>query len=350
MKKKCLALILCTLCVFTGCGKEEGKEPAQNETILTVEQNDYAGGYHRATMLINDVKNVLTDLENHNNEIKNKNPSDYWSEDEFYHLDFYPFEHESLEYINLLNEVDDFSALQTYISSLIQSNGYSSISVMRKDKDKYAVSYRGDFTNEYNWKKEYGYRNMDCIYDPHTNSLQVKSLFNFNNVKYEDFIYEFAEISKGIYALQDDTDRLYAIYDENGEIKEFYYSRLAEKELEEIENTEETKNDFDYMFGSSNGSSDNKNEILTTDWKNTEEADSIFNNLNKCSANWVFEKDNLKTIITYKDETLYVKTINELIGENIEFTYKYTTTVNEGHAETKEAELTTIEEEKDLVE
>lgn len=321
MKKKYLILLLCAVCFCTGCGKTE-KETEPQETILTIEQNDYAGGYHRASILIEDVKNVLLSLEKHNEEVMRNNPSDYWSEEEFYHLDFSPFEHDSLGYITLLNEIDNFSDLQTYITSLIQAGGYSNVSVVRKDKDKYAITYKGDFVNEYDWTTQYGYRNMDCIYDPHTNSLQVSSVFTFSNQQYEDYIYEFAEIKQGVYALQDDTDRLYAVYDEQGNMQEFYYSRLKEDYEEVTEETEE-KNDLDYMFGSLEGK-DKEEDILVAEWKNTKEKDSIFNDLNKCSADWALEKENLKTVITYKDDVLYVKTINELTGADIEFTYKET--------------------------
>lgn len=66
---------------------------------------------------------------------------------------------------------------------------------------------------------------LDCIYDPSSNRMQVDSELSMGNYIISDF-YQFAELSKGKYAIQNGTERLYTEYDETGNLVNFYYSVL----------------------------------------------------------------------------------------------------------------------------
>lgn len=340
MKKWKMCLINGVFCVsllFTGCGKTEETE----DSVFTIEQNDYAGGYYRSQLLVEDVENIIEKLSDHNYLIQLENPKDYWSEEEFYHVDIAAFKNDALNDINLLNEQEDFANVQTYIATVLGNNGYSYPSVIRKEKDKYQVSYSGNFLNEYNWQQGYGSRTMTCIYDAGKNRLQVLSYLNISGKEYEDFLYEFAEVSEGIYVMQNDTDRLYVVYDEDRQIEEFYYSSLMECEEEIIK--EDVQSDFDLLFGTDEKEDDG---ILRTSWKNLKN-DSIYTDLLKCDKDWVFEKSNFKTQISFANDELFVQSVNNLTGgtysfifstkEMVEFTYP---TEDESSTEATEVETT----------
>lgn len=241
-KKVIRSLLLCALMFLglTGCQGAENSENGQPEgqTVLTIAQNDYAGAYVRLTKVQKDVLAKMEILEQHNYAVQTGNPEDYWAEEAYYFLHFLPVYTEAMENTAILNEVDAFSAIQEYLTGLLETAGYSKVSIVREAAHAYVMKYSGYFLDKTKWEELYGTRTMQIAYDPAYNRIRVTSEILFNNAleTTPDFFYEFAELGKGIYALQNDTERLLVRYDATGEIHCFYYSSLIRNEAVDLSN------------------------------------------------------------------------------------------------------------------
>lgn len=239
-KKVIRSLLLCAFMFLglTGCQRAENSENGQPEeqTVLTIAQNDYAGAYVRLTKVQEDVLTKMEILEQHNYAVQTGNPEDYWAEDAYYFLHFLPVYTEAMENTAILNEVDAFSAIQEYLTGLLETAGYSKVSIVREAAHTYVIKYSGYFLDKTKWEELYGTRTMQIAYDPAYNRIRVTSEILFNNAleATPDFFYEFAELGKGIYALQNDTERLLVRYDATGEIHCFYYSSLIRNEAVDL--------------------------------------------------------------------------------------------------------------------
>lgn len=365
--KRFLSLLLVGIISLSmvGCGNTNQKE--QNETILQIAQNDYAGGYLRLTTLQQDVLEKMKILEAHNYEVMSGNPTDYWAEDNFYFTNFLPVYNEQLSFTSVLNEIDDFAAIQTYIASQLEGHGYNSKIILKKEPHNYKLKYDGTFTNTTTWKKEGGTLDLDCIYDPSSNRIKVSSALSFSQNTVYDF-YEFAELSKGKYVIQNNKERLYAEYNDAGEITSFYYSSLPDvnslKIKANMNNSEYYTLQSDYGFDGyvyevpnienyisglknlyvsyfSNGDAiyfiyneDTNRYTQITDFDHSkvkrasatgfynEKEDSIYLDIESINSDWVFEAGYFNQTVKYENGELTVMNTNILTKELSEFTVK----------------------------
>ena len=193
-------------------GKTQKTETTE-EALVEIAQNDYAGSYVRLTQVQNDILEKMQILENHNYEVQKNNPTDYWADDKFYFLDFLPVATGDLKYTESFNEIDNFDDVATYVKGILETDGYTDVVVNKKDNNDYILKYRGFFTNKATWAKDYGYKTMEVKYDAGKNRFKASSSIRFNgaNISTNDFFYEFAEIKEGVYALQNDTERLLSL-------------------------------------------------------------------------------------------------------------------------------------------
>lgn len=368
MKRKIkIALSLIILSVgMSGC---QGKvQQDKKEKIIEIAQNDYAGAYQRLTILQNDVLDKMSILENHNYKIMEGNPDDYWSDADFYFLHFLPVYDDYLQYTSVLNEIDNWADIQAYMKQVFENAGYKCETVLKKEPNNYKLQYSGTFTDTVNWQESYGKMTLDCIYDPSSNRMQVDSELSMGNYIISDF-YQFAELSKGKYAIQNGTERLYTEYDETGNLVNFYYSVLPTVESVNIQNfiDSETatsireKYNYNgeinvyrvltaeniYVWYLTNGDSvyfakdPDKNHYIITEaptipvmkasasgYYNPED-NSIYNDLKKIDKDWVFEAGAFKETIAYENQEIKASSTNIFTGEIKEFLVQETDVTDE---------------------
>ncbi len=323
--KKLFAILILTAMMLSIAGCEKKEEQVTESSAIEIARNDFYGGYTRLEEIKEKVKNSISFLEEHNYVIQTNNPDNYWAESEFYHLDFFPLEEEALDHVYLLNEGNEFSELQNAIASNLSGLGFSNISVVRIEKDKYRITYTGNFIDRDNWETNYRTRMINCTYDPAYNRLQILSQFVYNDIADEDFIYEYAELPNNYYALQNDTERLLVHLTEDYDVDSFYYSKLREPSEEEYAKLVEAyKREHldEYGIEGILATSDFDLSLLPS-WRYTaEENESLFQNIDKCNEDWVYEAYNLKFTVKFENDVLSVWKLNDLTKKEQAFEVK----------------------------
>lgn len=365
MNKKILILFLTTIMCLSGCGKSNQNQETPSteiETPIIIAQNDYAGAFQRLNQIQTDVINTMSLLETYNYDVQKGNPTDYWSEQYFF-VEFLPVYSSVMEETKIINEIDDFSTIQNYLQEQYENLGHTKISITKEEAHHYIIKYDDYFMNRETLKRQYGTRTMEIIYDASSNRFRVESKIRFNSKgEYEpDFFYEFAQLEKGVYAIQNDTERMYVKYNDDGTLKTFNYTVLGKSE---IEKAEEILSFLDYKaFKSDYGegilykipNADNQyvsfyegaqvmyfsidkniNTITLLEQADDyilnrsavkgyydKDNDSIYTRLSNINEAWVTESDYFKKHIIYnntgEEQTLSVQTINPLTKEKEEF-------------------------------
>ena len=338
--KKFLCFLLSGLLILplTGCGNK------QEETeVVTVARNDWYGGVTRISKVRNDAKSIVSVLNNYNYDIVLGNPQDYWSEDYFF-LNFNPVNSSHIVYTTYFNEDEDWNTISTNIKTVINSRDDGS-EYIRSDKlaeHHYSLDFiEPRYSKEYN-KTKNSTINLTCIYDATHNWLQMEekteSLKDPLHTFYEEEIYEFAEIEKGKYALQNETDRMYITYNDKGEVDTLYYSILGlgdripiestvtEEDIidpvEKLEeNTEITEEAAEEQKEESEEEPEEEREVYGNmpNLYNIQD-DTIFTHIDDIGPEWVMEEPTISQYLVYKNHVLTFKVLNKLSGKYEGFT------------------------------
>lgn len=325
---------------------KKSNENIQEQETVQIAQNDFAGAYSRVVQLQNDVINSLDILQNSNYEIQQGNPDDYWSNDKYYFLSFYPVYEKELQYISMLNEINDFADIQNYITEQLENAGQKNISIYKEDTNHYFVSYRTYKESRGLKDTNYRYEYIDVFYDASHNGFRVVATVDAtsssNAKQLPLWFYEFSEIKKNTYALQNDTERLYVEYNDDHEIQYFAYINLLTGEnavytKNNDSNTEQNENydlnnDIIEQIISNHDETEQNTEIQTIETELEEETeidiyqrgflnyetDSIFLNSKSIDRNWVYDIANTwdySSYIVYDSKSLNVTTTNMLSKE-----------------------------------
>ena len=179
---------------------------------------------------------------------------------------------------------------------------------------------------------------MDCIYDASHDWLQMSTSVSedFKGQNYEEELYEFADLGDKTFALQNEKERLYVKYDNNGKISEYYHTVLPDvtesmaKEFYAEQNAEDTdiQKVYEGIVNADNGSKTGEvseeeiTEEETYGLYYTKVDNSIFKHLESVNPEWVQAAGNFQSIIEYKDHVLSVSVKNNLTGEMESFSVK----------------------------
>ncbi len=355
MKKKIIAMLLCLVTVLAGCSAK-----TEEEDVIVIAQNDFAGAYYRLTNMQNDTIALVEEMHQSNLEAQLRNPNDYWAEDEFFFLDYLPAYNADIADLAMLNEVDDWASISQYIISQIIANHGAiegHIYASKNDINNYSISYSKSFYNPLKQNSEHGTKYMDVIYEGSINSFRIEGYTIFQSGGYvDDFFYEFAEIAPMTYIVQSDYERLFVSYDEFG-INTFAYSeimtldrgdevlpgvKISDNELTVNVNFLETTSETDQIGSETNPYRD-ENAYHSDE-------DSMFSNLAGIDISWVVDYEDTvysKTIF-YDREKTNVTTTNVLTKEQTLLTIYPPIVDEEGNVTYKptEKEIITIPNKK----
>lgn len=328
------------------CGKNTVSETEEENILAEIAQNDWSGGFSRLAKIQSDVMNIVSILDTHNYNIIMGNPSDYWDEDEYYYLHFVPMDSDMMLSTMYINEIEDVSFVEQNVITNLSTLGFENPVFKKLNKNEYLIQYDGTFTDRQTYANYPGYRSIRCIYDAAHNWMQaVSSVEDVSTLDVqEDSFYEFAEIDGGKYAFQNESERMYVEYNENGELKMFMYSELTDPPLqnnsdenyEEYDLDEQVSEDFAIDVIEKEESDQNQESIQ----ENTEEFseddseintaetygyfysssdNSIFAHLDRIGVEWVNAAENIKTSISYQNGILSVSIQNKLTGQTESF-------------------------------
>ena len=356
MLKKTLILFFMCIIMLTGCSQNDNK---QNEENIIPAQNDWQGGFYRLVGLLNDVAESIKFLDDYNYETEMGNPLDYWSEDTFHYLHFDPLYSESLALSSYFNEYEDFSIAQESIYNILYEKGHNYISISKLNKHDYEIKYTGYVPGPYGSQTEYTQNITECIYDAEHDYLRLMSISNSPNfdLPYCYEMYEYARINSNTYAVQTKNERLYAEYDDDGNIKSFHYSQLGDSTPLTADSWNEW---YVYLSELAECNTDmakyfNRIIYVENPDRYTLCNDSMFLNVEGCNPAWVTEKtecdlcgglgiisdiendvniecgycdgtgknNNYTSVITFEDNTLTVSVYNKLLQKYEGFRVKY---------------------------
>lgn len=345
--RKILLLLLSSI-LLCACGETTVSEPEEENVLIEIAQNDWSGGFSRLAKVQSDVINIVSILDTHNYAVIMGNPNDYWDEDDYYYLHFIPMDSDMMLSTMYINEVEDSAIVEQNVITNLSALGFSNPVFQKLNKHEYLIQYDGTFTDRQTHISYPGYRSINCIYDASHNWMQaVSSIENVSTLDIqEDAFYEFAEIDGGKYAFQNESERMYVEYDEEGQLKMFAYSELSDPPLQDDvvdDNYEEsnqgglTLEEF-ILSITQQGNSDEDNETAsespneeasegdiaadapeTYGYFYSSKGNSIFTHLDNIGADWVNAAPDVKTSISFQDNILSVSIQNKLTGQTESF-------------------------------
>lgn len=318
VKRRFLILLLVLTVLLVGCGKaDNGKKEYATAEIA---RNDWYGAIQRISNIIRDSSEVVNVLTARNTEIVIGNPNDYWSDGYFY-LHFNPVDSVYMPYTKYFNEEQDWDTIESNVIASIGETDSASVTKLRNNE--YFVSWTRYDTHPIYNELAYSTKYMTCIYDAsHDWAQMIESTEVFNEeYPYEEAFYEFAELSPGTYAIQNERERLYCEYDSNGKLVTLYYSILGLDDRE-IETTIEEETEEVQMM-SYDTLEEYTVEIVTkeemvfgqfTNRYNSQD-DTIFARLNDINKEWVLSEKTISQYIVFENDVLTFKVKNSLTGE-----------------------------------
>lgn len=344
--RKIILLFLSSI-FLCACGETTVSEPEEENVLVEIAQNDWSGGFSRLAKVQSDVINIVSILDTHNYTIIMGNPSDYWDEDNYYYLHFIPMDSDMMLSTMYINEVEDSAAVEQNVIANLSVLGFSNPAFQRLNKHEYLIQYDGTFTDRQTHISYPGYRSINCIYDASHDWMQaVSSIENVSTLDIqEDTFYEFAEIDGGKYAYQNESERMYVEYDEEGQLKMFVYSELSDPPLRDDtdDNYEESNQDGQTLeefilniTRQENSDEDNETASESQDGDVSEEdiaaeasetygyfysskENSIFTHLDNIGVDWVNAAPDIKTSISFQNNILSVSIQNKLTGQTESF-------------------------------
>lgn len=338
LNKKIICVFMSATMLFSlsACSKET--EQADNSTSdgqsqIVAARNDWYGGISRISKIRNDAVSVVSVLDNHNYDIISGNPQDYWSDDYFF-LNFNPMDSDYIKYTVYLNEQESWDVISNNITTILANEGKENIYMNKIEPNRYCITW-GAFGS----LVPVGVTNahltiqLDCTYDPNHNWLQMIETSNaYSYGKFcEDEFYEYAELDKYHYVIQNEKERLYISYKENGDIESLYYSILGNNDrvyspyksnvdAETLLNTDETEvdeseqTDIEKTAEESNIEEEVTEHVFYGGYSShyNHVDDTIFERIDDITSDWVVEEPTVDQYVVYKNHVLSFKVFNKL--------------------------------------
>ena len=331
--KRIICLLLSGLMILglAGCSKPEESQTEETQAeetqtpAVSVARNDWYGAISRILEIRNDTMGVLSILDNHNYNVIMGNPQDYWSDD-YFMANFNPVDSLRLYYATFFNETQDWATIEANVKNAINPNDTNNTYVNKIEKHHYRYSFKiyNYYTPLANTSQN-AEITVDCIYDENHNWAQMSEVTHISNpsINLQDDLYEFAELEANHYVIQTITDRLYIVYDENGDVDSLYYSSLADGPRKKLKEMPERSEDADEIIEEDveePTSLDDIYEDVTECPGNRPEYycivdDTIFTKIDDITPEWVFEEPTVEQYIIYKNGVLMVNIKNKLNGE-----------------------------------
>ena len=275
-------------------------------------------------------------LDNHNYSIIEGNPDNYWNNENYHYLRFVPMDSKILPYTQYFTSDVDIASIQTPMSELLANNGYTLAALNKVGDNHYSFEITYDDKSWRTWKKVYKEKNVDCVYDAAHDWLQMSTTVSedFGKQNYEEDLYEFADLGDGIYVFQNESERMYVKYNEQGNIVEFHHTVLPDvtetMALEYFKEENDAENDMQAVYNgivNADNSTNHSVEENTTNEEEyglyyTKETNSLFKHLDEINPEWVKAADNFQSIIDYKDHVLSVSVKNNLTDKMESFSVK----------------------------
>lgn len=208
MKRILCFLLILSLLVLTGCGKNEMRQVYTDTLEFSNEDKTFIGAYTRYSEIVKSLKTRVNTLEEcHNNEIVSADPDTYFNNSNYIFTMFDPF------------VSDTFDVCSRFDDNLTQENA-AMIFSFQASGDSVVYTNEGDvirlkFANEKlerNWKAEYK-KSSDSF-------RIIYSEDSGNGTENIEFI-EFAHVSDSTYAIKSDKAKCCIEYNEDGNIVSF---------------------------------------------------------------------------------------------------------------------------------
>lgn len=387
MKKLLLtSILLFTLTFVWGCGNNEEVETEGTETeVETVipEINDYYGAYQRSLKISEDIKASLGNSLKKVEEIQSLHPSDYWKEKDFANLALDILDIDGiLAHTMFLNETQtwnydeegnpyyDWDAVCHYVWGTYTEEQAKNVVVERNSTNNYTVhNYREDAWGV--WGAKRTERDTSAIYDANHDWAQTVHKDLVGDFWVNDGMLEYGrQTVKGdekAFVLQSLKERAYIVYNADGSIKNFAYSRLNGDILtryqirafeilaERNRYVERRGNTFWDIIGFHDNSLKELTELVPYDKDfgkdytsyNLEE-DSIFTHIEDITADWVMElSTDFDQTIVYDGKDLTVQFYNVLSKKIEEYIIHEDGSIDKSE---KELLLPTVEELMETIE
>ena len=321
--------------VLTGCGSEQNNNKEEN---IMIAPNDWAGAFGRLAKIQSDVMSSTNILDEHNYSIIEGNPDDYWNNENYHYLRFVPMDSKMLPYTQYFTTDINLSSVQPVMSESLATNGYTLTALNKLGDNHYSFGVTYDGRSWRSWQQVYKEKTVECIYDASHDWLQMSTSVSedFGKQNYEEDLYEFADLGNGIFAFQNESERMYVKYDEQGNIIEFHHSVLPDVtenmalKYYAQQNSEDT--DMQSLYNGIVNADNSANYKTEEEMSATEEyglyytkeKNSLFKHLDEINSEWVNAAGNFQSKIDYKDHVLSVSVKNNLTEQMESFSVKET--------------------------
>ena len=358
--KKTIILLVLSLIFLVGCNKadeqnselvDENGNPIEAQEEVIPEINDYYGAFTRSRKVSDDMRNALSVSLQKCEEIQLSNPSDYWKEKNFASLtlNFLPVA-DLLQHTLFFNEtqtlvqdeegniVYDWDSCKQYILSTYTEEEQREVTIERKSPNNYSLKDMGELNGSWgeSYRKE---RRTSAIYDSNHDWSQTLTYIDINSNSVLGQMLEYGRQQRADdkmgFVIQTLKERAYVVYNKDGSLNSFAYSRLngniltryQEREFEILADhnrlAEKTNNFWTmYIYGmgieeiTALPKFDNATGIDYTSYHLEE--DSIFTHIDDITADWVMEMENdFDQTIVYDGKNLTVQFYN-ILSKKIE--------------------------------
>lgn len=378
MKKRLGRRIICLLlslmlvsAMLTGCATNEDGGGATNSGAVNttenieVNQNDYRGAVKRTMAIKGNILSIIDTFNERNTSIVTENPSSYWESDAYKYLSLNFVNEELLNLTGFFNETEtDWATVESAtLGNFTDAEGnllVQNYMLVREDENKYVLNFTQNGIYAWFQNKTASFNNViDVTYDAShdwAKTVRTRREAYGTSPTVSDGLFEYARLGDNSFAIQTETERLYVVYEDtlydeanaselltnplaDKKIVYFCYSRLDGSplpqylEVIEDENTGEKILQFGYQVNNAVNVTANGEYICQYN-----PCDSMFYDIDNVNENWVLEHNGfLSQVLIYSEDTLTVKTLNEL-SNKMEYTIFHADGTTESGIEEKPTE------------
>lgn len=324
-----LILVLCSGMLISCSAETSDPEPQISEVasqnLIEVAEADFLGGANRIIEISDNLTAVMDVYAQLLETVKEKRPEDYWLSEDYAFITFAGLDTEILSHYAYMNERTSFDDCINLVANTFRDangnfvNSIRQFNAQRNNIHSYEVSYLTADTFPIIGKQDGARVKAVLEYDAGHDWLGAYGYFAKYNTEdwYNYQLCEYARLSKdgtdSRFAIQTNQERLYAVYDEAGVVKAFYYGQLDGENRNDVypeynENRMYVEqkggwNWITYLEG-------NEYPNTLTNQYNTD--DSMFSHLEDISGDWVMDSQNLRNVIIYEDGILTSRFYNRL--------------------------------------